>query len=174
MRVIEYISIIVVALFVSASVNSGHFSLSPSGHLPIILKSSTNGSAFAVKFDLSSIPKDVNIDLAELRITVNSDTSLGNRVHIKVFAAQSNWTASDLPSKITIEAADSLSYGKSITTGAGNWLEINVNRMVKLWHSGDLPNRGFYIEIEENESKGFSLEREGADWKAELSVYYSK
>jgi hypothetical protein len=156
------------------SVQAGHVSLLPESFSSFKSADEGQANAFAISFDLSKISPDVSIDLAELRITVNSDTTLGEQTNVVVFASQFDWIPSDLTTTAMVSTSDSLSYGEPISTGDGKFLEINVNRIVKLWHSGEVKNNGFYIQVLGNEKEEFTLDQDGTNWKAELSVYFSK
>lgn len=174
MKTFSYALVIMIALALAVSVLAGHLSLSPTGHVPISTSTTDVNIGFAIVFDISKIPADANIDLAELRIIISSDTTLSKSIDIVAYAATSSWISSGLSSSTAISKTDSLASSQFALNGESRWMEINVNHIVNLWHKGELANRGFYIEILGNNSKSLILNRDGSDWKAELSIYFSK
>ena len=174
MKHFTFVLILLLSFNFAFSAFAGHVSLSPTGHLPISTSIKDVTTGFAIVFDISNIPSDASIDLAELRITVSSDTTLSKSIDIVAYAATSSWTSSELSSTAAISKTDSLASSQFALNGESRWMEINVNHIVDLWHKGELANRGFYIEILGNDSKSLILNRDGSDWKAELSVFYSK
>ena len=174
MKLFKILTILSFLLFLSSLVYAGHESLSPTGILSIKNTSSTDPHALALQFDLSTIPNDVRIDLAELKITIDSDTELGKSINIVIHSALSEWIPSLIPSEASIQTSDSLFTNNYSSSGDNVEAEINVTELVRQWHEGDLTNEGFLISIQGNSDKKFKLKNNDSEIQVELSVFYSK
>ncbi|MEK7774847.1 MAG: hypothetical protein AAB305_03065 [Candidatus Zixiibacteriota bacterium] len=132
-------------------------------------------NGFALTFDLSKIPSGYRIDLAELRVTIDSDTLLDEAVAVQVVAVSGNLpVAGELMAVEDVETIDSVRFSSFVETGADKFTEINVSELVDWWYSGKLLNKGFLIFVDGNDNKEFALDLKGTKVSAKLSVYYSK
>ena len=165
---------VIICLLTAGQALAGHIDLKPIGFVATTEASDKPISGGALTFDLSQIPKDSRIDLAELKLSVNSDTSLGKHVEVFVGAAITSWTSSLLPLTSKVATADSLLADNFLLTGDGQPVEIEVTDIVKLWHSGKLANNGFVISIPGDGRKGFAVATKGVDVEVCLSVFFSK
>jgi hypothetical protein len=160
------------ALF-AGNVLAGHAILEPTGSLPLKADAQSPTNGFAVTFDLSSIPEGARIDLAELNVTVTSDTALGRHVSVLVYAGRSNWTPSALASTAEISTTDSLMMSNFVATGEDRHLEVNVTELVRLWCLGQLDNNGFVLLLRNNADHLFAAAQSGAEVDATLKVFFS-
>lgn len=170
---IVIISILLLGLLVHTAV-AGHVMLRPTGFLSYRQAADKPVSGGALKFDISQVPKDCRIDLAELSIRINADTSLGKSFDFFVNVATSEWASSPLASTIRPTSPDSLLIGSFAASGDGVPVEINVTKLVKLWHSGKLANNGLLISIPGDGRKAFALATKGGEIEVTLSVFFSK
>ena len=153
---------------------AGHIELKPTGFLPYRQAANKPISGGAFKFDVTQIPDDCSIDLAELSIKINSDTSIGKSFDFFVNVATSEWTSSPFASTTKPESPDSLLIGSFAVSGDGVPVEVNVTKLVKLWHSGKLANNGFVISIPGDGKKAFAVASKGGEVEVSLSVFFSK
>lgn len=173
----RYVAILL-ALLITVSfglkVSADHLLLEPTGHLGIKKNEEVQKSAFAVKFDLSEIPRGVFIDLAELRVQLDTDTTLGKNISVIVHPAHSAWNASAQPSQSKPASSDTLFVNNFVPTGDDKPLEVNVTELVRLWQNGALDNNGFVLSVRNNDEKKVSLQESGGSFEAVLSIHYSK
>jgi hypothetical protein len=170
--IILIISLLVGAVAVPA--NAGHLSLKPTGFLALKEASNQPVSGGVFVFDLSGIPTDNRIDLAEVTITVNSDTALGKTISVFAGAATGSWTPSGIASTGDVPAVDSMLSEAICQTGNGQSVEFEVTELLKLWHTGKLANKGFVVSIPGNGNHTFAIQSSGSDIDVTLSVYFSK
>jgi len=166
------LAVVLLVLLVGTSF-AGHALLEPAGSLALKAEEQSPASRIVVKFDLSSIPKDSRIDLAELIVTVNSDTALGKRAGVQVFAAESNWATAAVASTAEVATTDSLMMSSFVRTGEEQHLEINVTELVKLWREGKVENHGFVLMVRNNSDRLFAAKQTGAGIEAHLRVFFS-
>lgn len=143
-------------VFSVASAHAGSIVLRPES--AAVVQKSVTGPAVsgALKFDLSAIPKDAKIDLAELTLILDIDTTLGKSVSIYLGAATDSWSDGALKTS-AIASSDSLYANAIIETGQSQALEINLTELVILWHSGKIPNNGLVLSIPGNDSKQVAI-----------------
>ncbi len=158
MKRIRYAFILSALMVLSAAnAHAGSIVLSPES--AAVVQKSVTGPVVsgALKFDFSAIPKDAKIDLAELTLTLDIDTTLGQSVSIYLGAATDSWSDGALKTS-AIASSDSLFANALIETGLDRKLEINLTELVSLWHSGKLPNNGLIVSVPGNESKQVAMD----------------
>ncbi len=174
MKTNTLVTIALLAVVLVGTANAGHLMLKPTGFLAYKQAADKAVSGGAVRFDLSQIPSDCRIDLAELSLKVNSDTTLGKKFDFFVNVATSEWTPSALASTTRPASPDSLLIGSFVASGDGVPTEVNVTKLVRLWHSGKVANNGFVISIPGDGRKAFAVATKGAEVEVILSVFFSK
>lgn len=144
--------LIALVLLSVAKAHAGSIILNPES--ATVVQKSVTGPAVsgALKFDLSAIPKDAKVDLAELTLTLDIDTTLGKSVSIYLGAATDSWSDGTLKTS-AIASSDSLFANALIETGQDRTLEINLTEIVMLWHSGKVQNNGLVLSIPGNAAK---------------------
>jgi len=168
------IAVALVLLLTATQVLAGRVELEAEGHLAFKTNMEAQRSSFALMFDLSEIPKDANVDLAELMITVDVDSTMGKYANVLVYAATDSWTPSAFSSTTEPTAYDTLYVNNFLQTTGETAVEINVTGLVQMWHSGKLDNNGFLVAVHNNTEMQFSLRGQTGSWQATLKVFYSK
>lgn len=173
----KYMGILLALLIIVSlglQVSADHLLLEPTGHLGVRKNLDVQKSAFALKFDISEIPDGMYIDLAELRLQLDTDTTLGKNISMIVHPAHSAWNASALPSQSKPATSDTMFVNNFVPTGDDKSLEVNVTELVRLWQNGALDNNGFVLSVRNNDEKKVSLRESGGSFEAVLSIHYSK
>jgi hypothetical protein len=126
-------------------------------------------------FDLSGIPADVRIDLAELTVKADIDAKKVDIVNVLAHAALAEWTPSTTLGSESISTTDSLFANGFMTMGDSLVVRINLTEIVTRWHDGSLANHGLVISLAEYENiKSVCPVEEAGEIRVELSVFYSK
>jgi len=127
--------------------------------------------ASLLKFDLSSIPADVTIDSAILRLYLyNTDQATSTTLTCRRLTGdweENGVTWNNQPSDNTDSQAQS-----TISTGT-DWKEWNVTDMVRNWYSGDWTNYGLKITTEGTAKSHSFRSKEYSSNHPELVINYT-
>ena len=174
-RLSALITLLSALVCVVGSVFGDQIILEPTGYSCFKSTSTAPVHGFALTFDLSRIPEGNHIDLAELRLTIDSDTVLGEAVSVQVVAVAGDLPLAGEPMSVDeLATVDSVRFSSFVETGADRFTEINVTELVDWWYNGKLANKGLLVFVDGNVNKAFTPEQRGAKVLAKLSIYYSK
>jgi hypothetical protein len=166
--------VIGVLVYCSAFTMAGELQIESSTYLPLKTAFNSNISRFLVKFDLTGIPQNANIDLAYIRFNANIDTTISTPLNLAVYPVTESWTASETP-VINGEIAftDSLSVlGISGKKGPQE-IELVVTELVQAWVDGNLVNNGIVIMGLENSESELDVYTDKPGVIASVTVLYS-
>ncbi|UCE24386.1 MAG: DNRLRE domain-containing protein [Candidatus Zixiibacteriota bacterium] len=178
MRKINLTAIMVTAAMIIAAVGNataGHVRLKASDYCIVGDAKTAPSDGLVLKFDISKIPSEMNIDLAHLVIGLDIDAESARTVNIAAHAITSGWkTEADLTDK-SIGTVDSLFATAFAAVTDSSRVRIDVTDLVIRWHSGILDNNGLIITVlESTEVKSLEVTESLGEIKAELSVFFSK
>lgn len=167
----------VLFLLLGGSAFAGHLSIEPTSFVATRNAQDSLPNEFAVQYDLSGLPGDVRIDLAELVVSADIGSDQPNAlVDILVGPASTEWTGSVEVSTQPVPTTDSLTFIDVASVGQDSEININVTELVRQWLSERLDNNGLVIRLQQEGEVSSSLivDTEGLLPAAKLSVYFSK
>lgn len=130
-------------------------------------------SAAAFKFDLSQLPEGARIDLAELQIRLDTDTSSTNAMSISFGLASADWVHTAVTLDDQVATSDSLFVTALIEPGSDRAVEVDLTELVKLWHSATVENHGIVVSSPGNELRQVRLGGIVPSESATLTIFYT-
>lgn len=176
MNMHKFVLSMFLSLLMSGTALAGHTILSVSAHAPSKDAETDSVTGFFLKFDISGVPEDVRIDAALLEVTVSTAIDSGATLTLCVEPAMSSWSASDVAiSDGSVDIMpDSLTGTFFVRSGEGKPTRLNVTEMVRQWYSEELDNEGLIVRLVGMPDTPISLDSEGAQIMATLTVFHSK
>lgn len=162
-------------LLVIGEPRAGHVDVDATAHTVVKDAANVSSTDVAVLFDLTAVPGDANIDLAELQITADFDPADRSVVNIFTHAALSDWAGELNLTNESVVTSDTLFCSRLLVPATDAAVRIDVTSIVQRWHTGDLANYGFVVSMTVGgEPESLSVTDESGGIKLRLSVFYSK
>lgn len=130
--------------------------------------------AWALKFDLSSIPDSANIDAAELTVYLRVCDSSQKQIRLRVSPAPTLWSDIRLTNRGALDIIDSLGSSGTAQIEDSGKVSFDISQLAAIWHRGRLENAGLVITIRSECETGIRTAVGHSDLDARLSIFYSK
>ena len=146
-----------------------HFPTQAACDYPVLAVGLAGGVRSLLQFDLSSIPEEVAVDSATLKLLASKWFGSGP-ITTGVYAVMRDWAACEttwIEAKTgtpwaqpgcddTVEDRGDVPEASFATSGAPRWYEVDLTRTVQGWVDGTIPNHGLLL-MQEPQTSGLGL-----------------
>ncbi|MEZ5359641.1 MAG: DNRLRE domain-containing protein [Candidatus Zixiibacteriota bacterium] len=166
--------VLLITIITTSVAFAGELTIGASGSLSMRVNAEADVSKYTLKFDLSELPENCEIDLAYVVLNATLDETIETPVNLVVYPVSESWQSSEISlTSSTISYSEEyscigLTKGKDLQS-----IDFPITNMVKAWVDGSLENNGLIIMGLENADSALEISTDTPGVKAELKVFYS-